>query len=261
MKRALGINCDCVLNENPLSYVEIIRETGFDSVFVGTGNIDKSEEIKKKADTVGLYVNFIHAPYRGINGMWENDDTRPEVLDEILHTVDVAEASGIPMIVAHVSSGWQAPEICDKGLSRFDFLVNYAEKKGVTVSFENLRRVGNLAYLADRYENRDIVRFCYDTGHEYGYTYYVSFMDIFRERLACTHIHDNFGKFFCEEPDLHLLPFDGDCDFEKVLRSLDKYSYSGPLSLEVFTHRQYENMSGEEFIKTAFERLKKLSQM
>ena len=62
------------------------------------------------------------------------------------------------------------------------------------------------------------------------------------------------------DPDMHVLPFDGNIDYEKMMRKLDEYDYKGSLMLEVFSG-PYPNLSPDEFIKTAFERIKKISLM
>lgn len=265
MKHKLGILSNCIGDEDTLLTLERIKKAGFDTIHVGIPDIDASVEIKKRADELGLETEFIHAPYKGINDMWANDDSVPEIFLQLKHSVDMARASGIPAIITHVSSGWDAPDICDKGLARFDALVDYAEENGVIIAFENLRKIGNLAYLVDRYEKRDNVRYCYDSGHEYGYTRFVSFPDIFREKLIFTHIHDNLGyEHNPESPDLHLLPFDGSMNYRDMMKRLHKYSYSGSIMLEVANHwckGKYAHMSPDAFLKECYKRAKKISKM
>ena len=153
----------------------------------------------------------------------------------------------------------------DLGLSRYDELVVYARDKGVTLAFENLRLLGNLACLVDRYEKLDHVRFCFDCGHEHCYTKTVSIMDVFTNRVCCTHIHDNMGRPMEDKTndfDMHLLPFDGTYNYEKMMRKLDEYGYAGSLMLEVSQNREdYVKMSHEAFLATCYERIKKISEM
>ena len=131
------------------------------------------------------------------------------------------------------------------------------------LAFENLRKVGNLACLVDRYENFDNVGFCYDFGHEHCYTETVRWMDIFRSKLLTTHIHDNFGR--PEDPkgdgDVHIMPFEGNVDYERCIADLDKYNYEGALVLELSNVKYEETMTNEEFLKKAYESLKKISEM
>ncbi len=268
MKRKLGINCDCIRGKNAIDTLEvldIIKETGFDSFSTNITNCEKVAILKQKADELGLCFEFIHAPFKNINSMWLEGDEYLEIYNGMIEAIDSAAANGVPMIISHVSSSWTPPQINDLGLARYDALVDHAEKKGVIIAFENLRMIGNLAYFADRYEGRDCVKFCYDNGHEYCYTKTVDWLDIFTYNLATTHLHDNLGRGRerVGDPDLHYLPFDGTFDFEKMMRKLDEYEYTGVLMLEVFNVKkpEYTEMTPREFIQTAYDRLKKVSQM
>ena len=184
---------------------------------------------------------------------------------KILESIDAAAENEIPAIVLHVSSGWRPPEITDLGLARYDHLIEYALDRNVQIAFENLRMVGNLAYLADRYHNVSNVGFCLDVGHEHCYTDTVTWMDIFRSRLLLTHIHDNFGirEEYEENTDIHYLPFDGDVDYAKMMQKLDEYGYEGNLTLEVTNGAkpEYAEMTPMEFIQSAYDRLCRIAAM
>lgn len=263
MKRKLGIICECVKEVELLVMLEKIKKTGFDSFFTGRIDIETVRALKKKGDELGLSFEFIHAPFKNINSMWLEGDDYLEIYNGITQTIDSASECDVPIIIAHTSSGWNAPEVNDLGLSRYDSLVEYAESKGVIIAFENLRKVGNLSYFVDRYEGRDSVKFCYDNGHEHCYTKTVCWPDIFTYNICATHIHDNMGRGREKigDPDTHLLPFDGNCDYEKMMRKLDEYEFEGPLMLEVFNHSIYKSMTADEFLSTCYERIKRISEM
>jgi hypothetical protein len=130
---------------------------------------------------------------------------------------------------------------------------------------ENLRMLGNLACLVDRYESLSHVRFCFDCGHEHCYTKTVKLMDVFTNRVCCTHIHDNHGRPFDDkvnDHDEHLLPFDGTYDYEQMMRKLDEYGYAGSLMLEVAQNREeYRRMTHEAFLSTCYERIRRISEL
>lgn len=265
IKRELGINANCLKGVREVDALALIKKAGFDSVFLESYKNDEVAEIKKKADEIGLTVEFIHAPFRGINNMWFSGMGYLDLFEQMKESIDSAANNGIEGVVVHVSSGWQAPAINDLGLARYDELVLYAKEKGVKLVFENLRVTGNLACLVDRYEKLPHVMFCYDVGHEHCYTKTVRWMDIFTTRLFCTHIHDNPGRPFEDKVndfDWHQLPFDGTCDYGHMMRDLDKYGYSGRLTLEVTQDKpEYEHWTAEEFLATCYERLDKISKM
>ena len=265
IQREFGINAACLKGISELDALELIKRAGFDSVFLSAYKNDEVAAIKRRADELSLVVEFIHAPFDGINNMWLSGDAYLDIFEKMTTSIDSAAKNGIEGVVTHVSSGWNAPQVNDLGLRRYDELVDYAEKKGVKLAFENLRVTGNLACLIDRYEKRPHVVFCYDCGHEHCYTKTVRWMDLFTTRLFCTHIHDNPGRPMEDKVsdfDWHMLPFDGTCDFPHMMRDLDRYGYRGRLSLEVTQRKpEYESLTAEEFLATCYERLDRISKM
>ena len=265
IRRELGINADCLNGISELDALELIKKTGFDSVFISSYKNDEVAKIKSKADEIGLTVEFIHARYQGINNMWLPGLSYVDIYEKMTEAIDSASSNGIEGVVVHVSSGWKAPDVNDLGLSRFDQLVLCAREKGVKLVFENLRYTGNLACLVDRYECMPHVMFCYDVGHENCYTKTVRWMNIFTTRVFCTHIHDNPGRALEDKTgdyDLHLLPFEGNCDYERIMSDLNAYGYDRRLSLEVMHYKpEYQHMTAEEFLSTCYERLVKISKM
>ena len=262
MKQKLGINADCI-GQFEIENLRKIKEHGFDTFFSSDYQFDKDYVIalKEEAEKVGLEYEFIHGPFAGINEMWVSKD-EPRIFHEFKRAIDSASAAGVKTVIAHVSSGFTPPAINDLGVSRFDAWVEHAEKKGVILAFENLRRLGNLAYLMDRYEGNPCVKFCYDCGHEHCYTVSVPFAPIYADRLICTHLHDNLGqnKMQVDGGDSHLLPFDGNIDYRKMMHGLVEADYKGSLMLEV-SARLYPHMSADEFLNTAYERVRKLLEL
>ena len=265
MKRAFGINADCISGVSPVQMLEAIKATGFTHFFTDCYDMETVTALSQKAQELGLVFEFIHGPFKGINAMWHEGDGYLEIYNGMKEAIDSASANGVPTVIVHLSSGWDAPACSDLGWARFDALMQYAKEKNVTVALENLRVVGNLAYAIDRYEKMDNVRFCLDFGHQHGYTKTVEWADLFTDRLIATHIHDNHGrgKEKIGSPDEHLLPFDGSCDYARIMHKLDEYGYSGTLMLELFNSRapEYEAMTPEEFLATSYERLKRISEM
>ena len=265
MERKLGIIANCLKGVPAIDALEKIKAAGFETFFTGEYKDKEVGAIKEKADKLGLEYEFIHAPFHNINEMWMPGMGYLEVFDYMKASIDSAAKHGIRSVITHVSSGWNAPQVNDLGLSRYDELVVYARERGVILAFENLRLLGNLACLVDRYEKMDNVMYCFDCGHEHCYTKTVSLLDVFTTRVLCTHIHDNMGRPFDDKKndfDQHLLPFDGTYDYAKMMRKLDEYGYAGSLMLEVSQNREdYIKMSHEDFLATCYERIHKISKM
>lgn len=263
ISRKLGIIADCIKNQTPETNLPLIKEVGFDCFFTHRTDENTIRLLKRESERLGLEFEFIHGPLHGSNDLWLAGDAYKPLFDDILQTIDNAANYGVRTVILHVSSGWTPPPVCDIGLGRFDSIVEYAAKRGVMLALENLRKLGNLACLMERYENVDNVGFCYDCGHEHCYTKTVPFLDLYHDKLLCTHIHDNFGKTddLSANDDLHLLPFDGNLDFARVANKWNEYGYKGSLMLEVFNHRIYEKMPPKDFLTLAFEKLKKLQSL
>lgn len=265
MNRMLGANCECIRGMDSTETLKLMREVGFDSFFSGASTCAGVEKVRKAGDALGMTLTSLHAPFKGINDLWTHGMNYRPLYKRILECIDAAASNGVPVVVVHISSGWFPPELCDIGFARYDELVSYAADKGVKVAFENLRLTGNVAYFADRYRKVENVGFCLDVGHEHCYTKNVTFMDIFGERLLATHIHDNFGisKPYEENTDIHYLPFDGTVDYSKFMAKANQYGYAGPLTLEISngTKPEYGEMEPIEFLKTAFERLERISKL
>ncbi|MBE6602170.1 MAG: sugar phosphate isomerase/epimerase [Ruminococcaceae bacterium] len=264
MKRKLGIiasSCSPFVDEVDL--LSEIKDVGFDCFFTGRYTKEAVAALRKRADEVGLAFETIHAPFAAINTMWLPGMSYRPIYEGMEQSIKSAAEFGIPTVVTHLSSGWNAPEVNDLGLSRFDELVILADRLGVTLAFENLRKIGNVAYIVDRYEGMKHVGFCYDWGHEHCYTKTVDWMDIYCRRVACTHIHDNHGRGEEKtgDPDQHLLPFDGTVDYAHIMQKLDAYGYAGPLTLEVgmSATEQYKQMTPRAFLEDCYARLQKIA--
>ena len=265
IQRKFGINVDGLRDVDPVEVLTSVKAAGFEAITLQHRDRALTAAVKERADELCMEFPFIHAPFAGINSLWLAGMEYLTILERIKDTIDSAAELGIPYVITHVSSGWNAPAVTDLGLARFDELVLYARGKGVILAFENLRMLGNLAYLIDRYEHMDNVRFCFDCGHEHCYTKTVRWLDIFTHKVVATHIHDNHSRTFedkVSDGDEHLLPFDGTYDYAPMMQRLDEYGYEGVLLLEISNRKaEYRHLTTEEFLATAYERIKRISEL
>ena len=259
MERRLGVIAGCLAGIKPVDSLKYLKDAGFDCFFSGSYKLADVSALKNEADKLGLDFEFIHAKWRYVDHLggsfYMNDFWKPglgylPLFNATIEALDSAAACGISGICQHVTAGWVAPPATDLGFSRFDALVEHAIKKGVKITFENLRNYGLLAALMERYERVPEVGFCYDNGHEYCYTENVPFLDLWGKRTYYTHLHDNFGRDK-EDPnkdaDYHLLPYEGTFDYSEMIRKMDKYGYEGALTMEVGQYGKFKEMSPEEF--------------
>ena len=267
MKRKLGIVCDCIKGNNPIDTLDYLKGVGFECFFSDVYDIKTVSALQNKAVKLGLEYQFIHSPYSPINGMWTEGEGYLETVNAVKECLSNASECGIPGVILHVSSGWTPPPMCELGFKRFDELVDFAVKKGVCIAFENLRKPEYLQEILNRYSGVEQAVFCYDCGHEHCFSPEVPIMDKFGHRIKFTHFHDNFGK---NSPapngntDLHLLPFDGDCDYQWVIDKLDEFNYTGSIMLETFDAPHghggmCSSLKGKAFLEEAYKRATKLN--
>jgi sugar phosphate isomerase/epimerase len=186
--------------------------------------------------------------------MWEDTYEGDTMLKELTDSVDVCKKYGVDTLIVHLSRG--KIRINDIGLSRFDKLMAYAKENGVTVAFENLSTLANLACAFEEYEDAG---FCWDVGHEKAYTHGRQYMPLFGDRLVAMHVHDNPCG---HKEDLHMIPFDGRIDYDRVTSEIAKVNYGKSLMLEVMAHRteSYVEMGADAFYERAASAARKLAQ-
>lgn len=256
----IGMNLDCCLEEIPLEEViSLMKKNGFTKTFCMASREDAPEVIQKVQEA-GIEFESLHAQLANINDIWRLDEKGDEMLEKLCKNIELCRKFQIPTIVVHVSAGRPAPMVNDKGLARYEKLMECAAENQVKIAYENSRALGNLALILENYEEAG---FCWDAGHEYCFTPGMDFMPYFGHKLEAIHIHDNRAIL---DEDAHMIPFDGVNDMDKIARELAKVNYQKCIMLELLwrTKEQrgyYEGMSIEEFYERAAAAARKLADM
>ncbi len=261
-KHKLGVSYSpYAFKDNAEEGFRLFSSIGFDTTFTMFNPEKGASEISEfasVAERCGIVIDSLHAPFYRINDMWSDDATIGDsCLRELCDCIEACASFGIPVAVVHLSSGENAPCINDIGHSRFDRLVECAVKNGVTVAFENQRKIANLAFVLELYKDVPKVGFCWDVGHEACFAHGIEFMPLFGDRLVYTHIHDNFAV---HNQDSHLIPFEGVLDFEKAARHIKHSGYYGSLTLEL-SGEASDGMTPLEFYTKAYKAISKIRDM
>ena len=231
-----------------------MKKYGFETTFYSSlaSNLD---EVMTACREAGIEMENYHAPFRHINDIWQDTPEGEQMLQELLDSVDNCAKYGVPTLVVHLSSGDRPPRINTLGMARFERLMEHAKEKGVTIAYENQRKLANLALTFEEFED---AAFCWDTGHEACFADGRQYMPLFGKYLAALHIHDNHCVHNGDE---HLVPYDGTIDFDRVARQIAETDYQGSLMLEVMADHAgyYEGMSADDYFAHAAKAVKKLA--
>lgn len=171
----------------------------------------------------------------------------------------------VDLMVLHAFIGFDEHNPTDIGVERFAGLAQYANNLGVRIAFENTEGEEYLETVMNALHGYASVGFCWDTGHEMCYNHSQNMMALYGDRLFGTHLNDNLGiRDFNGEidwhDDLHLLPYDGIADWNKIGRRL--VSFNGPLTFELnrcnkpnrLDNQKYIDMDFKDYIALAYAR-------
>lgn len=254
---AVVVNND---NENVsvIETIDAIKEAGFKNVFIMWYNENftpSQEEQLRYVREKGLNVIFAHLGYQNINDIWLENEEGNKLVDRYKNDIKVCKENNIPMVVMHLTRKSVAPKYNEIGLKRLREIADYAESLGIKIAFENTKIKGYLEYVIENIKNEN-VGICFDSGH--NHVHFNDELDLFKfkNRIFAVHLHDND-----QSDDLHLLPFDGTINWEKLMKDLKDNNYSGPITLELCYRYQYLDMDIVSFYKKGYEVAKKLEEM
>ena len=195
---------------------------------------------KKAARETGMLYQSLHAPFSRAADFWKEDQAASAAaVTELKHCLAACASNEIPLMVAHAFIGFEDHQPTDAGVHRFGEVVVEAERLGVKIAFENTEGEEYLAALMSAFHGCRHVGFCWDTGHEQCYNRGRNLMSLYGEKILSTHLNDNLGirdfhgeRIFWTD-DLHLLPFDGICDWHAIAAELAKYHFTDTLTFEL----------------------------
>ena len=228
-----------------------IRAAGFDGVLLWWGEFEGDIPLQKQpeiARRLGLQVENVHAPFESCNDLWKPDTDGERYAQRLIDCIRGCGEADIPVLVIHLTDLADPPPCSACGLERLKPVMEEAERKGVTLAFENLRHAPHLRAVLDTFVSPR-AGFCYDSGHHHGWCQDEPFLEQYGHRLAALHLHDNDGV-----RDRHQLPFDGNSNWEELAVRLRKTGYGGSLALEVQAFNGYEGkMTAEAFLARAYQ--------
>lgn len=141
-------------------------------------------------------------------------------------------------------------DIEDKGAGMLErvkegmaFYAKRAKELGVVVALETDWKMNDrlLDFISEA--DPQSCGICFDTGHAQVESDAVRVARTVGPKIVCTHLHDNDGK-----EDLHLPPFKGVIDWQKVITELVKVGYKGSYTFECLKGTMPEIIGAREKI-------------
>ena len=236
-----------------------IRAAGFDEVFLWWGEFEGDIPLREQPETarrLGLRVENAHAPFEGCNDLWLPKAPGERYAARLIDCIRGCAETGVPVLVVHLPDLANPPPCSPCGLERLKPVIEEAERRKVTLAFENLRHAPHLRAVLDTFGSPR-VGYCYDSGHHHGWCREEPFLERYGRRLAALHLHDNNGV-----RDLHHLPFDGDIDWEGLVARLRQTGYAGSVALEVQAFTGYEErMTADAYLARAYRAAAKVREL
>ncbi len=232
----------------------VISKVGFKSVMLAWGTDDCRKESISLAEEYGLIIENAHSDMHGCNPLWIDGKEGEEKTSQLLKTVDDCGRYGIKTMIMHLSNGFDTPPLSGIGLKRIERIFDAAKDTGVTIALENARVCTHLRYVLDNY-TCEHVKFCFDAGHANIWCTDTPWFDLYSQRLAAVHLHDNGGK-----EDDHQIPLTGTVKWDEVLKSIGNSSYCGNLTLETEVKGISDKDDFTEYLRRAYAAAEKLAE-
>ena len=223
--------------------LRMIKEAGFDGVdysFHGEkgkaldfgDHIGMAKKTKALLDKYGLSCSQGHAPFELSFGD-ELNETNENYLN-IVKTLEFASIIGCENVVVHAIKVPAGEDFLTLNLKYYKSLIPYAEKFGVKIAVENL--LNSIFWMPEKLNkfiemlNSPVFVSCIDVGHSaivgLPAENFISGMN--KNLIACVHLHDTDNK-----KDRHWIPFQGEHNWDNILKALADYGFAGDMNLEV----------------------------
>lgn len=244
--------CQALFNMGLKKAADAVKEAGFDAVdfsfkdkaahmLLKEGDEQNAVWVRNIFREAGIECVQAHAPlgFSAEDKMEEGD----EAFDLILRSFRFAQVLGAKTIVVHAITDAKPVNFVAHNLRFYKILEPYAKELGLKIAIENLyiydRRYGTFdGVFSEPIEmvdflqklKSDVFTVCVDTGHallcEKAPEEYIS--ELRSAPIGAVHLHDNDGK-----DDLHLPPYGGVMDWDKILDALADMEYEGDITLEI----------------------------
>lgn len=189
----------------------------------------------------------LHIPYT-LNLIRKNKISRNRLLSQINHIFDLAADLNATHITSHIGSFskhviWadSREKFLKRAIDNIQLISELADNRQLPFALENLIPLpahSTYHFIGDNINDfseifsvisSENVGLCLDLGHANLNEGGSEYIKRFKSRIFCVHYHDNGG-----ETDQHLGIGEGNIQWNKLIKELDKTGFSGPYISECF---------------------------
>lgn len=202
----------------------------------------KKEKIMEECNDNSFKIKMFHLPFEKADKLWQNNVDGDQLFEIYQKCIFNASVNNIKYVVMHLN--YNANSIVDEniGITRLNKLLNYGNKIGVNIAFENLADKDNLEVIEPLIRQYSNACLCFDVGHNNINPSEVIMRN--KDKIGVIHIHDNFG-----EKDTHQIPFTGNVDWSYVYTIMEEVMEHCEFVFEIQNH---DNLDEEKFLNDAF---------
>ncbi|MGE5110354.1 MAG: sugar phosphate isomerase/epimerase family protein [Acidobacteriaceae bacterium] len=159
--------------------------------------------------------------------------TRIEAMDEIKRAIEIAERLPFRFLIQHIGTSSESFDMhkFDAAMTSIEHLKAFAKPLGVKLLIENIpNELSTPEKIVEliRTGHFDDVGVCFDTGHAHLEGGVAPALEMLKDYVRSTHIHDNK-----QDRDSHLVPGDGTIDWNLTMEILRTAPQVPPVLLEL----------------------------
>lgn len=198
---------------------------------------DDKEYVKRLCTAIkknSMIIHSFHLPFNSMNIASDDIEIRKRSVKEVINGINLCETIGGNFAVLHAGAKYENKQKFEEcSFESIMEIFNECKKRGIKLALENMLpgRVGedfNFFERTFKKLNSDNVGLCFDSSHANVNGTIYEFLEKSKDKLFTVHFSDNYGK-----SDDHLFPFEGNIDWARIIKILNRISYNSIFMLEV----------------------------
>ncbi len=234
--------------ECPEKYARLISSTGFDSVITNAdpkysgqnGTIEEQIELFKKYN---LKPSSLHSQYNKaeLPDFWKDTPLGDKLEETLKQDILTAKKYGFTCVVVHMLG-----EYNKIGEARLLRVLDLCKETNIPLAIENISQ-NEVFFEIFKHIDNSYLKFCFDSGHNNCFSPEFDFLENYKDKLICLHLHDNMGK-----ADEHTLNRFGTINWDKIAKTLASIDRDISLDYEMIMYSKH-GVGMEECVTETFQ--------